>query len=241
MRADGHRPFHSLRVGFESVARTGCVLRPDRRLVRYPDIARIHLVDLVVSAEQHVVPHRVTVQSRPSLTTCRHQQRVEEVQVMQLVVHDATIGCYVASAQVRMPIHMMRVPVAQVFDRRVFGFDPPEDLGLVVSVLEEAGPRPPGVRSRFDDATRPHHQRVTLQREVPHHPPARLVAVVAVALLEHALQGRSGDFDPDRSHIPHRAHSCPPHTMQPSCGRKDIRCSSKFFENGWAVRLPHTR
>ena len=173
--------------------------------------------------------------------TLGHEQRIEEIEVVQLVVDDPAIGRHVPGAETRIAVHVVRVPVPEVLDRRVLLLKPPEHLGLVLPVLEEAGPRPPGVGARLDHTAGPHHQRAALYREVPHHPPARLVAVVAVAFLEHTLQGIAGNLDPYRPYVSLRPHSSPPHTMQPSCGGNGIRCSSKFLENGCTARLPHTK
>ena len=62
--------------------------------------------------------------------------------------------------------------------------------------------------------------------------PPRLVALIAVALLEHALQDFGGNVNVNRRHLTLGFHVVLRKLSTRLGVAAVIRCSSKFFENG---------
>src|ERR1700683_3588958 len=140
-----------------------------------------NLVHAVVVAAEEEVTHVI---ARVAGVLAHHKKRVKEVGVVILMVDDVVIGGDVAAAQGRKAIDMMCMPVAQVLNVRVPGFDLAEHFLLIVSVLEETRAGPTCIRTRVDDASDFYFVMRSLAGKGAEQSAARLVYVIHVALVK---------------------------------------------------------
>ena len=118
------------------------------------------------------------------------EQRVEEVGVVLLVVDGLEVGRLVAAAQRRIAVDVVRVPVAEMLDVGVVGFDRAEQLLLMVAVLKEIGRRPLRVRPRLQNALDLDVVAAVVVAIGAEEPAAGFIGVVLVALVEDRIRAR---------------------------------------------------
>src|SRR5262245_57810577 len=88
----------------------------------------------------------------PAWRLSHNEERVEEIGIVLFVIDDPGIGRLVTRTQGCESIHVVSVPVAQVLDLRTFLFNRPENLFLIVAILEKAHSRSLGAWTGTNDA-----------------------------------------------------------------------------------------
>src|SRR5262249_2559725 len=156
------------------------------------------------------------------------KQGIEKICIVFLVIDRLEVGRLVAAAQRGIAIHVMGVPIPEMFDLGMDSFDLPEHPFLIVPILKEAGRRPCCLGPGVQDAL---HLNLVAARGMivsADHPTSGLIDVVAIALVENSFESTAsnrnlkGRFPGSKRH---EATLLSPQTAQCCCGVRSIRCN----------------
>src|SRR5262249_43714716 len=112
----------------------------------------VQFVDPLVLAPEEVVLHSVAAQRVRRAVLRGDEQRIKERRVVVAMIDGAKVSLNVAIAQMLQTVHMVGVPVSEMFNVPVLVFDLAEALLLVLTVLKETDGVSTCPRAGLDDA-----------------------------------------------------------------------------------------
>ena len=125
-----------------------------------------------------------------TLSTLINLPAASGIIVVIVMVDRTVVSLDVSAAERRVSVHVMGVPVAEMLDFRVYGFDSTENTLLIRTVLKEADGRALGLRAGFDDAGHVYSELAAVHGVGSDQTAAGFISVEPITLVENRSQPR---------------------------------------------------